>query len=115
MIEINVDLTIDDDGNILIICGEDKDYTINFEDKTINAQKVYDLLDYDLEKRYIITSNLESVEETRMKEYFEDVVNLFKKIVDDVNSLNETTSDESELNETISDENEFCEEIEFDF
>lgn len=94
MIEINVDLTMEEEGNILIECGTENKYTINFEDKIINAQKVYNLLDYKSEYIYKLSSNVEDIEDIRMKEYFEDVIDLLQKITNDINELNEKDNEE---------------------
>lgn len=101
MIEISLNLTMDEKGNILIECGSENKYTINFEDKIINAQKVYNLLGYKPEYIYNFSSNIEVVEDVRMKEYFEDVIDLFQKIVNDINELNESDIEEEKKEGTI--------------
>ena len=79
---------------------EKKDAT-DFNDKIINAQRVYNLLDYKPEYIYKLSSNIEDVEDIRMKEYFEDVIDLFKKITNDINELNEKDIEEEEKEDTI--------------
>ena len=101
MIEINIKLTMSEDGNILIECGTENEYTINFENKIINAQKVYNLLDYKPEHIYKINSNVEDIEDERMKEYFEDVIDLIQKISNDINELNEPDTEEDEKEDSI--------------
>lgn len=101
MIEISVKLTMGEEGNILIECGTENKYTINFEDKIINAQRVYNLLDYKPEYIYKLSSNIEDVEDIRMKEYFEDVIDLIQKITNDINELNEKDIEEEEKEDTI--------------
>lgn len=101
MIEINVKLTMSKEGNILIECGTENKYTINFEDKIINAQKVYNLLDYKPEYIYKLSSNVADIEDDRMKEYFEDVIDLIQKITNDINGLNETDIEEEKKEDTI--------------
>ena len=101
MIEISLNLTMDEKGNILIECGSENKYTINFEDKIINAQKVYNFLGYKPEYIYNFSSNIEVVEDVRMKEYFEDVIDLFQKIVNDINELNESDIEEEKKEGTI--------------
>lgn len=102
MTEIDINLTISLEGDILIECGE-KNYSINFDDKTINAQKVYDLLNYKSQNRYTIKSNIDSVQNMRIKEYFEDVINLMKNIKDDINELSNNQIDDIEESDTIDD------------
>ncbi len=94
MIEISVKLKMGGEGNILIECGTENKYTINFEDKIINAQSIYNLLNYKPEYIYKVSSNIEDIEDNRMKEYFEDVIDLIQKIVRDINELNEKNIEE---------------------
>lgn len=101
MIEINVKLTMSEEGNILIECGSENKYTINFEDKIINAQKIYNLLDYKPEYIYKLISNIEDIEDDRMKEYFEDVIDLIQKITNDINELNEIDIEEEKKEDSI--------------
>ena len=101
MIEINIKLTMSEEGNILIECGTENKYTINFEDKIINAQKIYNLLDYKPEYIYKLSSNVEDIEDDRMEEYFEDVIDLIQKITNDINELNEIDIEEAEKDDTI--------------
>lgn len=88
MIEINVNLTINEEGNILIECGTENKYNINFDNKIINAQSIYNLLDYNPNYIYKLSSNIDEVKDARMKEYFEDVYDLIQKIISDINELN---------------------------
>ena len=62
MEKIIINLTIDKDNNIVIENkGINKKIEISYSSKTLNAQDVYDIFNYEKENSYEINSNIENV------------------------------------------------------
>lgn len=89
MEKTKINLIMESNGNINISNELDKkSTTINFSSKELNAKNLYDLLNYCINKQYEISTNIDSVDGI-FKEYFNEVIDLFNKIVDEINNIKE--------------------------
>ena len=64
-----------------------KKIEISYSSKTLNAQDVYDIFNYEKENIYEINSNIENVNDEKIKEYYSEIINLFEDIKKELNEL----------------------------
>lgn len=72
-----------------------KTIIINYVDKVINAKDVYDIICYEKMNKYELKTNIDSSAEEKVKEYFQNIIKLFEKILNEINNLSEKTNNES--------------------
>ena len=88
MEKIIINLTIDKNNNIIVENKKiSKKIEINYSSKTLNAQDVYDIFNYEKENSYEINSDIEKVNNEKIKEYYSDIINLFEDIKKELNEL----------------------------
>ncbi len=89
MEKIEINLVMGDNGDINISNkADDKSITIDSNLKELNAKKIYDLLNYTTNKQYEILTNIDNVD-NKFKEYFNEVIELFNKIIYEINNIKE--------------------------
>lgn len=85
--KIFINISIDCDNNVIIHNSiSDKKMVIDYKDKVIKAQDVYDVLDYKKDNEYEIKLETSNLRETD-KEYYNDIFKLFNDIVEEINKL----------------------------
>ncbi len=102
MTETVINLNIDDSNNIIISNESNGNtYMIDYANKEINATKIYELLSYNENVQYNTKSNVEILDDGNVKDYFNEIILIIKKITDELNALNSEDDDDNR-----SDENE---------
>lgn len=76
-----------------------KSFVISYSDKTITAPSIYELLEYQLNNKYTIDSNVEDIIDENEKTYFSDIVTLFDDITKEISDMAENIADESKETE----------------
>ena len=100
MEKIVINLNIDEDNNIIIKNSKTKkSITIEYISKILNAQDVYDVLHFEKGNNYDIKSDIDKINDDKIKEYYTDIITLFKNITDELNELDE--SDENKDNNVV--------------
>lgn len=61
---------------------------INFKEKKLNAEQIYNLFDYNKNSIYKITTNLDDIAESNEKDYFKEIISIISDIKDEINELN---------------------------
>lgn len=85
--KIFINISIDGDKNVIIYNSiADKKMVIDYKDKVIKAQDVYDVLDYRKDNEYEIKSETSNLRETD-KDYYDDIFKLFNDICEEINKL----------------------------
>lgn len=113
MKEIMINLTMNEDKDIVVANTlNEKFFTISYENKTIRAMDIYEILTYQPHNIYKLESNLNEITDENDKTYFTDVVNLIQAIIDEINEMSDLqdTSDEAEINKNIVEEEQALEE-----
>lgn len=88
MEKIIINLTIDKDNNIIIKNSKsNKQFTIDYQSKILNAQDVYDVFNFEKESNYEIKSDIDIISDIKIKEYYNDIINLFESIKKELNEL----------------------------
>lgn len=100
MEKIIINLTIDKDNNIIIKNSKsNKQFTIDYQSKILNAQDVYDVFNFEKESNYEIKSDIDIISDIKIKEYYNDIINLFESIKKELNELD--FSDEKKDNSVV--------------
>lgn len=100
MEKIIINLTIDKNNNITVKNSKsNKQFTIDYQSKKLNAQDVYDVFNYEKENNYEIKSDMDTISEIKIKEYYDDIINLFESITKELNELD--FSDEKKGNGVV--------------
>jgi hypothetical protein len=95
MEKITIKLAIDKDNNIFIENKEiNKKVEIKYSSKTLNAQDIYDIFNYEKGNSYDINSDIDEVNDKKIKEYYSDIISLFEAIKKELNDL-QITDDNS--------------------
>ena len=95
MEKITINLAIDKDNNIHIENkGINKKIEIKYSSKILNAREVYDIFNYEKGNHYDIKSDIDKVNDEKIKEYYSDIINLFEDIKKELNDL-QITDDNS--------------------
>lgn len=90
MEKIVINLSIDSDNNITIENGKTKkSFIIEYTSKILNAQDVYDVFNFEKGNNYDIKSDIDMVNDDKLKEYYADIINLFESIKGKLNELDE--------------------------
>ena len=88
MEKIIINLTIDKDNNITIKNSKsNKEFTIDYQSKILNAQDVYDLFNLEKNSNNEIKSHVDNIPDIKIKEYYNDIINLFEDIKKELNEL----------------------------
>lgn len=88
MINTTINLTIDENNNIKIAnIDSSMSFDIKYSDKLVKAIDIYAILQYEIGKKYIVTSNLEEIQDEKIKEYFGDIISLIEGIVEEINNI----------------------------
>ncbi len=89
MKETKISILIDENYNITLTnTNTKKEYSIDYSKKEINASGIYDLLDYSPESKYIIESNIDSMDDGNEKDYFYEIIEIMNSIINELNNLN---------------------------
>ncbi|MFI3260670.1 MAG: hypothetical protein R3Y21_04355 [Mycoplasmatota bacterium] len=85
---IKIKINIDEDNNIKIKNDKNSnEVQIMYSDKKINAIDIYNILSYSAGNQYSLETNVDDIEEEKIKLYFNDIISLINSIIDDINSL----------------------------
>ena len=105
MKEMKIKIIMDDNHDITITNeSTSKKTIIDFEKKSLNAAKIYDVLDYNTDSSYRIESNIDEIEDSNEKDYFYEIVEI---LIDIANELNNLNSPDNEADSDNSDAEEF--------
>lgn len=113
MKEIMINLTMNEDKDIVVAnMLNEKFFTISYENKTIKAMDIYEILTYQPNNTYKLESNLNEITDENDKAYFTDIVNLIQAIIDEINEMSDLqdASAEDEINKNIVEEEQTLEE-----
>lgn len=100
MEKIIINLSIDKDNNITIKNSKsNKEFTIDYQSKILNAQDVYEVFDFEKDNSYEIKSDIDNLKDEKIKEYYKDIFNLFESIKTELNELD--FSDEKKDNDVV--------------
>ena len=104
MKEMTINLTMNEEKNIVIKnISNEKFFTILYDNKTITASSIYEMLTYEPNVIYDIESNIDDIVDENDKIYFSDVISLIKAITDEINEMAEI--DDNPSNESIENNN----------
>ena len=107
-----INLTMNEDKSITITnISTERVFKINYDDKIITAQDIYEMLSYEPNNIYKIKSNIDDINEENDKNYFSDVVNLINSIIIEINKMTEFESNNSSNESTSIVEEEILEKI----
>ena len=100
---MKISLTMNEDKSIIIKnVSNNKSFKIDYENKTITAIDIYNILAYEPGVIYEIESNLDIVTDENDKTYFLDIINLIKSITKEVNEMSKDNNAENiEIDEEI--------------
>ncbi|NMA50970.1 MAG: hypothetical protein GX951_03885 [Mollicutes bacterium] len=88
MEKIIINLSIDKDNNITIKNNKlNKEFIIDYQSKMLNAQDVYDVFNFKKDNSYEIKSDIDNLQDEKIKEYYNDIINLFESIKNELNEL----------------------------
>jgi hypothetical protein len=88
--EKNIKLIMDESRTVKIAINKEEKYAIPENNRTISADKIYEILDFSKGDHYtVISENLKNFDEPVLKFFCE----LFNEIINKINSLEDTTED----------------------
>lgn len=102
MTEIIIKLNMNDKYDITISNkNNDKEITINYKEKKINAIDIYELLSYNENIFYSIESNIDEIVEGNEKDYFNEIIFLMYGIINEINEINDSNEENLEVNKDL--------------
>lgn len=85
---MKINLTMNEDKSIIVKnISSEKFLKINFDNKTITATDVYEVLSYIPNTIYKIESNIDDIIDGNDKTYFSDIINLMNSIITEINEM----------------------------
>ena len=103
MIETKLQFKLKENGNfILENLTDNTKMEIDYNDKKLSANEIYNTLAYEKGKKYIFKNDIRNTEERIMLEYFDEFKSIISDICEDINkiSLEYESSKESIEDET---------------
>lgn len=73
--------------------------TIDKDNKILNAQEAYNVFNFEKNSNYEIKSDVDNITDIKIKEYYNDIINLFEDIKKELNELD--FSDDKKDNSVI--------------
>lgn len=97
MNEINISLKMESNKDIILKNMMTKEeFKISFEEKTLEAKTVYELLNYEIGNKYFIEDNSNEIDDNNDKDYFNVIICLLEKIVEEINNIEIENQSEDE-------------------
>lgn len=92
--EKTIKLTMNKDKSIKIAVNNEDKHVINAQDRSIDAENIYKIINFSVDDSYVIQSeNIENIDD-KVLSFF---VDLFKEIVEKLNKLTEQNVEEETI------------------
>ncbi len=89
MKEISLQLKIESNGDIVFDnLTDSKNFIIDYSTKKISAKSLFDAIEYTIDAKYIFSKDVINTNDSRMKEYFEEVKQIITDICSSINNIN---------------------------